>query len=143
MNINWVVENKEFLGIVTSFLVIVVPFATFVLTKNKEQKQINFERFHKDLTRGLANLDGKTGLDQQVAIIYEMRNYPQYYPVIRRILLAQITRWKDQLKSKPHFSQLISEAEKTINYTQQNLIKRYIANWLTRFSILKEDKISL
>lgn len=124
MNIDWIVENKEFLGIIATFLSLVIPFATFILTKNKEQKQINFEKFHKDLTRGLANLDNDTGLDQQVAIIFEFRNYPQYYPVVRRILTAQIARWRKKEKSEPHYVQLIEEANKTIEYSRYNFLKR-------------------
>ncbi len=124
MNTSWVIENKEFFGIVVSFLSIVIPSTILVLTKNKEQKQIIFEKFHKDLMKGLANLDGQTGFDSQVAIIYELRNYPKYYPVIRRLLHAQIARWNIELKSKPHFSQLIDEAKKTIDFSLKNPISR-------------------
>lgn len=126
---DWILKNKEFLGIVTSFLGIILPSATLILAKNKEQKQLNFERFHKDLMKGLANLDGNIGLDQQVAIIYELRNYSDYYPLIRRLLLAQIERWNRTLTKNPQFEQLIMEANETIEFSKKNIIGRYIGKF--------------
>ncbi len=59
--LNQLIANKEFIGICISFFGVAIPLAIFLINKGKEQKQINFERFHKDLMKGLANLDGKTG----------------------------------------------------------------------------------
>jgi hypothetical protein len=128
MNINWAVENKEFLGIMVSFLTVIIPFTSFILAKNKEQKQVAFEMFHKDLITGFVNQDKTIGLDQQIAIIYEMRNYPQYYPVIKRILHALLDHAKGNLKLRPELIRVIDEAEKTIRYTQKNPIERLFAN---------------
>lgn len=130
---NLLVSNKEFAGIIITFLSVVIPLATFLVSKNKEQKQINFERFHGNLMKGLANLDKQTGLDQQIAIIYESRNYPEYYPVIRRILKYQMHRWKLLLNSKPQFKQLIDEAKETINFSSKNFIIRFGTNFLNKY----------
>ena|SRR4030042_2111871 len=127
------IANKEFAGIIITLLGVVIPLATFIISKNKEQKQINFERFHKDLMKGLANLDGKTGLDQQIAIIYESRNYSEYYPVIRRILKYQIDRWRRLLKNSPQFKQLINEGKETIVFTNKNFLSRFRIQFLSKY----------
>lgn len=124
--ITLIVDNKEFFGILVSILTVLIPLATFLVSKNKEQKLKNFENFHQFLIRGLANLDNKTGLDQQVAIIYELRQYPRYKPVVIRLLRAQLKRWKSELEVKPHFQQLIEEAELTINYLKKNFLQRVL-----------------
>lgn len=119
-----IVDNKEFFGILISILTLLIPLATFLVSKNKEQQQKNFENFHQFLLRGLANLDEDTGLDQQVAIIYEMRQYPKYKPVVIRLLRAQLKRWQRELKNKPHFQQLITESQLTISYLEKNFLQR-------------------
>ncbi len=119
-----VIANKEFFGILVSLLTVLIPFATFIVSKNKEQEQKNVENFHEFLMRGLSNQDGKKGLDQQVAIIFELRRYPEYSPVIVRLLKAATSRWKSEVKSKPHFHQLISEAEATIDYFSKNKLQK-------------------
>ncbi len=132
--IDLIQQNKEFIAILISFLTLIVPFTSFLITKNREQKQLNFEKFHRDLMKGLSNLDKKNiiGLEQQIAIIYEFRNYPKYYPVIRRILFFEIKRWKKDLKEKPHFAEIINEANETISFTKKNYIKRLWTNFNTR-----------
>jgi len=86
-----IIENKEFIGIAISFLSVVIPLAIFLFNKNKEQKQINFERFHKEFISGLSNQSKNIGLDQQVAIIFELRNFPEYFLVTKRILTDLIS----------------------------------------------------
>ena len=122
--IEYIVNNKEFFVIVVSLIVAITPLALFFLTKRKEQQQINFERFHDSLMNGLSNQGGKLGLDQQVAIIYELRNYPEYFPVIKRILISCAKRWEGEVKNKPHFEQLIQETKKTIDFMKKNWIHR-------------------
>lgn len=119
---------KEFIGIIISFFTVAIPFASFFISKNKEQKQINFNKFHKDLMVILSNNnpEGHIGLIQQVAIIYEFRNYPEYYPVINRVLEFEIKRWKDEVKKNKNLTILIKEAEETIYYINQNFIIRHL-----------------
>lgn len=123
---NFIIENKEFFGIIIPLLAVTIPLMTFILAKSKEQEQLNFEKIHNTLLKGLANQEEKTGLDQQVGIIYELRNYPKYYPLINRLLNTQIIRWKKLLGSQPHFDSLIIEAYETLAFTKKNVIHRYI-----------------
>jgi hypothetical protein len=121
--IDILIKNKEFFGIVATLLGVIIPLATFLITKNREQKQANFKKFHQDLVKNFANIDKKIGIAQQVAIIYEFINYPEYFPVIKRILSSELERWK-KISGQPGVDQLIEEAEKTINFISQNLFYR-------------------
>jgi hypothetical protein len=126
MWLNFVIQNKESIGIVVGFITVITPYIMFVLSKRKEQEQLYFQRFHETLMRGLSNRRGELGLDQQVAILFELRNYPKYYSVIKRLLKFQINRWTKMLKEKPHFKMLITEAEETINIIDKNWFQRHI-----------------
>ena len=114
------IANKEFLGIVVSFLGIIVPLYQYLSAKRREQIQKNFEKFHEMLIKKIANQDEKSGLDEQVAVIFDLKNFPEYYPVTKRLLKKQINRWEGLLKDKPHMSWLIDEAKETINYIDKN-----------------------
>ena len=76
--------------------------------------------------KGLANRDTTTGLDQQIAILYELRNYPEYYPLIKRLLSYKVTWWKTQLEKYPQFQQLINEASETLDYLSRNYFYRIL-----------------
>lgn len=128
--INLIVTNKEFFVILISLVSVITPSVNLLITKNKEQKQLNFEKFHNGLMKGLSNQDEKTGFDQQIAIIFELRRYPEYRPVINRILKYQIMRWEGLQKNKPHFKQLIKEAHETLYYMDKNIFMRF---WISRF----------
>ncbi len=121
---NFIKTYQTLISILIPLIPVAVTLITFLISKNREQKQINFEKFHNGLMKGLANLDGKTGLDQQVAIIYELRNYPEYFPVIKRLLNYQIKRWTKELKNSPQFSELINEAKETRDFIDKNFVIR-------------------
>ena len=103
MNIDLLIQNltqnKEFFGIAVSFLAVIIPLMIFLISKNKEQKLIKYKKFH-ELIGGLSNQDQnkKIGLDQQIAIIYELINFPEYYPVITRILSDLKIDWEEKRK---------------------------------------------
>jgi hypothetical protein len=130
--LNFIIQNKEVIGIIISFFAIVVPLFIFLINKKKQKKQINFNRFHKDLIKGLSNQDGRVGLDQQVAIIFELRNFPEYYPASRRILVEFNNNWKKRQESEPKLKRLIAEAEKTMNYMNKNFIEKFFIRIFNR-----------
>jgi len=133
-NIDKIINNKELIGIIIGFIGIVLPLISFIISKNKGQKQINFERFHEKLINILSNQKGEAGLDQQIAIIFELRNFPEYFPVIKRILTDLKKYWKSQndenVLNNKSFSRLEKEADRTINYMNKCIIRRvFIRIW--------------
>lgn len=133
--INIIIVNKEFFVILISLFGIVLPFWQFVSTKKQEQRQINFKKFHEDIVAKLSNQDGETGLDQQVAVVFELRNFPEYFPVSLRILKDLQINWMEKNKtSNNDLGRLIEEADETINYIKKCFVRRYfIRIWNRNF----------
>ena len=136
---NKIINNKEFIGIIISFLGVVIPLAIFLINKNKEQRQINFEKFHKEIIRALYNKDTEFGLDQQIAIIFEIRNFPEYFSVAKRILMDSKDYWKslnsDKKLTDISFNRLIKEADETIKYIDKCIICRFFIRIWNRIKI--------
>ncbi len=127
--IDFITSNKEFFGIVVPLVSVLIPLWTFLIRKNKEQKLLNFRIFHDNLMKGLANQETNTGLDQQVAIVYELKNYPEYFPVIKRLLTFQKKRWLKELNQKSHFHMLITESEMTLEFINKSKFNRYVSKY--------------
>lgn len=125
--IDIVMQNKEFIGIVIAILTVFIPLWTLLITKSKEQKQLNFERFHKSVMTGISNVDSghPIGLDAQVALLFELRNYSEYYPVISRLLEYNIARWSKEKHNSAQFKLLINEAKQTQKYITKNYLSRF------------------
>ena len=126
MIIDLLIQNKEFFGIIVTFLTVIIPSVILLLSKNEEQKLINYKKFH-ELIVELSNQDKakKIGLDQQIAIIYELINFPDHYPVIKRILFDLKINWEGKKKNDPKYDRLIREADKTMEYINKNFISRF------------------
>ena len=130
---------KEIISIIIAFLGVVVPLAIFLISKSKEQQQINFERFHKEIISGLYNRRGELGLDQQVAIIFELRNFPGYFSVTKRILIDSKEYWKLINKEKKlndeGLRRLTKETSETLDYMNKNIIHRLFIKIKNRIKI--------
>jgi len=63
------------------------------------------------------NPDRVIKLDRQIAIIFELRNYTNYYPVTHRILTDLKVTWKDQPR-------IIKEIDLTLDFISKE--------WFTR-----------
>jgi len=113
-----IINNKEFTALLVSLLTIIIPLWQYLNSKKLEQKQTTLINFHEKILGKLSNRDPNIhiGLVEQVAIIFELRNFSEYYPVIKRILMFSIEDWNNQLNDKPHFKYLIKEANETIDY---------------------------
>ncbi len=122
---NFFIKNyKEIAAIAVSFFGIIVPLFQYLHAKKKEQDQVNFERFHEKIIRKISNRDEKTGLDEQVAVIFDLRRFPEYYPVSKRILRDLKEWWRPQLEKNSHFSRLIKEADETIEFMDKKYFER-------------------
>ncbi len=110
-----IIDNKEFIAILISFLGIVVPFWQYLNTKKKEQQQIEFANYHEKILPCLSNLYGNESLDKQIAIIYELRNYHRYYSVSIRILNGLKDKWVSENVEK----RIIDEINLTLKHMGQ------------------------
>jgi hypothetical protein len=107
-NDNW----DKILGVLIAYFSLVIPILKFLQDKRKEERNKRFENYHKLID---ALVGGQQGIqvmrDRQIAIIFELRNFKDYYPVTMRILSGLKTTWG----SDPGISNEISLTEKYIN----------------------------
>ncbi|HBT81578.1 hypothetical protein A2757_03015 [Candidatus Giovannonibacteria bacterium RIFCSPHIGHO2_01_FULL_48_47] len=110
---------KEYPAAATIFSLIVAgiwPFLKF----REYLKDKRFKTYH-ELIDGLVNEqrnpDRQIKLDRQIAVIFELRNFPSYFPVTKRILTDLKTQWADQPRAT-------KEMEFTLDFISKN--------WFTR-----------
>lgn len=105
---------------------IIVPLYKFIKEKNLAQRDLRFRTYHQLIKDLVEPKDGNTPmrLDKQIAICFELRNFPEYFEVSRRILSGLHEQW-----SKERVNQrLLTEIQYTISY-----IDLYRHNRLIRF----------
>lgn len=108
--------------LITAISLIIGGFWT-LLQFRLQVKEKRFSSYH-DLIEKLVNPgkspDGNLYLDQQIGVIYELRNYPDYFPVSVRMLngLKGNGFWQKNTR-------LISELDLSVEYMTSNLLKRF------------------
>jgi hypothetical protein len=111
-------DNVQILGIIISILVVTAPaiwnFIVFLSLKNKEIAHNRFKIYH-ELIENLVQSD-KPKLDRQIAIIFELRNFKEYFELTTRILEGLRNTW-----DKPENSRIINEIDITITYIENNV----------------------
>lgn len=89
-------------------------------------KDKRFETYHK-LIDNLVNEQVQPGgvlkLDRQIAIVFELRNFTNYYPVTRRILSDLKVVWNGNHR-------IVTEIDLTLDYISQNRIVRFFRRLL-------------
>jgi hypothetical protein len=91
-------------------------------------KEWNFNNYHK-LIKDLVQSDTSTEsikLDRQMAVVYELRKYPRYFSVSKRILQGWLDR-KSENETK-EFSLLYSEMRLTLEFINKCFISRWLDN---------------
>lgn len=89
---NW----DKILGIIIAYFSLVLPIFRYLKDKRKDDRNKRFENYHKlldDLLGGQPNSQVK--IDRQIAILFELRNFSDYYPVTLRILDNLKNTWKE------------------------------------------------
>jgi len=109
------------LAILTIYISIIRPIINFTSAQKKLNKDKRFRTYHK-LIDHFTGANGTAMLDRQIAIIYELRNFPEYYSVSKRILKA----WIDQKNSgtHPYPDRFITEMQLTVKYINSSWLKR-------------------
>jgi hypothetical protein len=98
-------------------LIFVMVGGIFAWIKFREYlRDKRFETYHKlidELVDERSHSSGNLKLDRQVAIIFELRNFPRYFEVTQRILKALKVTWKGNKR-------LVDELEYSLNYIEKN-----------------------
>ena len=102
----------------------VYKFWQFIDIKKDEERQKRYEIYH-DFIKNLNQSDTpgeNIKLYRQVAVTYELRNYPQYFDVSKRILQGWIDSANE--KQKKEFSKLYDEMELSIGFMNKSFLSR-------------------
>lgn len=111
--------------VLVALVVFVFKFFQFINIKRKDSKQRDYENYHK-LIKDLNQSDTPNEsikLFRQIAVVYELRNFPRYFPVTKRIL----NNWPRKIDE---CSLLYNEMDDTINYINYNCFVRFIVKRL-------------
>lgn len=109
------------LAILAIYISIIQPIINFTLAQKKQNKDKRFKIYH-ELIDHFAGANGSAMLDRQIAIIYELRRFPEYYPVTKRILSDWVK--ERNTSSIPQIQRLVKEMELTIKYINCSWFKR-------------------
>ncbi|MBR9973197.1 hypothetical protein [Magnetospirillum sulfuroxidans] len=83
----------------------------YMAVRNADLRQREFENYHRLLHDLATGFDGKGKMVSQMAIIFELRNYPSYAQMSIKVLKKLQDDWKDS--GKP---ELLDELVSTINF---------------------------
>jgi hypothetical protein len=110
-------DNAGALGL----LVVVLPLGwsvwEYLRLKRRDLRQETFQTYHNliKLLVERENQDVPKMLDRQTAIVFELRNFKEYYPVSLRILSGLREDWKDYGPPEKR-SRLLAEIDETISF---------------------------
>jgi len=118
--ITWLNTNAGILSIIVAILIAVIPaiwtFINFLILKNKELRHERFKIYHQlieSLIQPNASGQGPF-LDRQIAIIYEFRNFQEYFVLTKRMLEGLKKNWGDH----PNFKRLTDEIDLTLQFIE-------------------------
>lgn len=86
--LSWLTNNLTAISVFGAAVAFAWSAVQFILVRRHEQRIHEFETYHR-LVKELVQPDPNsqsTWIDRQVAVVFELRNFPRYYPVTGRIL---------------------------------------------------------
>lgn len=109
------------LAVLVSILIALIAFYNYIAVRRAEEKGRQYDRYHRLLED--LNIRGQGDapfIDRQIAVVYELRNFPEYYPVTVRILKRSLGHWRfleqTSRMTSNRVNTLFSEAELTLRF---------------------------
>jgi len=118
----WFNENGTALGIVLALIPIIWAAIQYILIRRAEERRVRFTTFH-NLIKQLVERESPNEpkhLDRQIAVIYELRNFKEYFPVTLRILKGLKSDW-DSYGPPEKRKRLIEEVDLTIKHIERKV----------------------
>lgn len=119
--ISWINQNAQAISIYVAVLLAVVPALwAFALNLRLRNKALQHERFniYHGLVRQLVQPDapgGAMSMDRQIAVVFELRHFPEYFELTLRMLEGLRATW-----TNPYSARLTQEIGFTIDYIAAN-----------------------
>lgn len=118
----WLNDNAGALGV----LLVIAPLAwatyTYLSIKKAEERERRFLAYHKLIQQLVEREDPNQPmrLDRQIAIIFELRNFKEYFPVTLRILQGLKETWANYCPEEKR-NRLHEELDESIGYIKSKL----------------------
>jgi hypothetical protein len=92
--LRWVFSSSVTLGAVGSAIAFAFSVLQFVSVRKREAQEREFGKYHTLIERLVSpDKSGEMFLDRQVAVVFELRNFPRYYDCTQRILEGLKQHW--------------------------------------------------
>ncbi|MBK9049326.1 MAG: hypothetical protein IPL74_22500 [Bacteroidetes bacterium] len=116
----YVIDNwDKIIGVLIAYFSLVLPIFKYLQDKRKEERNKRFENYHKLIDDLVGGQPGKqVMLDRQIAIIFELRHFNEYFPVTLRILGSLKLTWANSDK------RLLNELALTEKYINSSWFDR-------------------
>src|SRR5258706_11025371 len=91
----------------------------FLSVRKRESRQKEFDQYHSLVEKLVSPRQGQSQvfLDQQIALVFELRNFPRYFELTGRILTGLRNSWLGRQDWK-NYDRLIQELGLTLQYIQ-------------------------
>ena len=118
----WFNDNGGALGVVLVLIPLAWAIFTYLSVKKQELKERRFEAYHKLIQKLVEreNPDLPMLLDRQIAIVFELRNFKEYFPVTLRIMKGLKETWAEY-GPKEKRSRLHTELDLAIEHIESKL----------------------
>ena len=109
-----------FVALIIAYYTFFKPIFDFIRTQKRIRQDKRFKSYH-DLIDIFVGAQGAAMLDRQIAIAFELRSFPEYFKVTKRILEGLKAQWNVPGNA---VGRLITEMDFTIEYIESNYFKR-------------------
>jgi hypothetical protein len=116
-------QNGLSVAAIISFLIFCFGVLKFIDQRRRKLNRKEYEQFHKMIRRLVRGKKGKgdgsiTKVDEQIAVLFELRHLKRYFPVSLRILRHLRNTWGTFLEIQP---ELRYELEETILFLERKI----------------------
>ncbi len=117
--IGWLLTHGITAAGVGAAVAFVFSVYQFLSVRKRESRQREFDQYHGLIEKLVSPREGQAQvfLDQQIAVVFELRNFPRYFDVTERVLDGLRVEWT-QRQDWPNYGRLIRELNLTIRYIQ-------------------------
>ena len=92
----------------------------FLSVRKRESQQREFDQYHSLVEKLVSPGAGKPQLfmDQQIAVVFELRNFPRYFELTERMLEGLKRAWT-RTPDWTNYARLIRETDLTLGYIKK------------------------
>ena len=127
------------IGVFVTIAIGLIGLMHYLLIRRAEERGRQYDRYHKLLEDlNISPLGEAPFIDRQLAVVFEMRNFPEYFPVSLRILRRSLPRWKSLMRSSTNTAPIFNTAVNTL-YDEAVLTIKYIERKQNERSYLCSD----